>query len=96
MSPPPAVATHGLAAPTVADFRTAVQKACPADHDAVWARLCSASGTPATASAMTLDELAVLATAVTASPGVLGIMGRSLSVRLSSYRTLTALNGATR
>jgi hypothetical protein len=42
---------------------------------------------------MTLDQLTLLADAVTNAPGVLGVMGRSLSVRLTTHRTLAALKG---
>ncbi|GAA2721686.1 hypothetical protein [Cellulomonas aerilata] len=80
-------------APRVADFRDAVRRASGADFEVTWRRVCSDAGVPPGAATMSLDQLAALADAVTNSAGVLGVMGRSLAVRLTTHRTLAALKG---
>jgi hypothetical protein len=82
-----------LQAPRVADFRDAVRRASGADFEGTWRGLCADAGVPAGSATMTLDQLTLLADAVTNAPGVLGVMGRSLSVRLTTHRTLAALKG---
>ena len=73
-----------LAPPRVADFRDAVRKVAGADIDATWRRLCHTAGVSPGAVTMSLPQLAALADAVTDEPGVLGVMGRSLAVRLTT------------
>lgn len=82
-----------LPAPRVADFRDAVRRAAGADFEATWRRVCADAGVPPGAATMSLDQLSDLADAVTDVPGVLGVMGRSLAVRLTTHRTLAALKG---
>jgi hypothetical protein len=45
---------------------------------------------------MTLAELDALALVMRNQPGVLGVLGRSLIVRLTTYFTLAMLNGSQR
>jgi hypothetical protein len=92
MSAPPAVASHRLAAPTVADARKVVEQGGAGDSG-LWARLCEQARVPATAPSLNLEQLDALVKVITTVPGILGVLGRSLAVRLSSYRTLTLLNG---
>ena len=85
---------HELAVPSVSDFRATVEQG---GGDAVlWSRLCQQAGVSAASPTLSLDQLDVLAQTIKAQPGVLGIMGRSLAVRVTTYRTLSRLNGAAR
>jgi hypothetical protein len=93
MSAPAPVSSHGLAAPTAADFRAAVARIDRGDPS-VWARLCDEAGVSPQATDMTLAELDALALTIRDQPGVLGVLGRSLNVRLMTYFTLTFLNGS--
>ena len=90
------VASHKLAAPTVQDFRTTVQRVARAEFDKVWADACARAGV--SRAALNLDEgqLGALAQALSAIPGVVGVIGKSLAVRMTSYRTLSSLAGAKR
>lgn len=84
---------YRLEPPTTDDFRTAVGRA--GADEATWERLCSAAGIPAEGP-HTLYQLDLLADAVKAEPGALGVVGRSLSVRLMTFHTLAFLDGAPR
>ena len=81
-------------APRVADFRDAVRRVAGPELEPVWRRLCREAGVPTGAATMTLDQMADLAAVLTDSPGVLGVLGRSLAVRLTTHRTLAALKGS--
>ena len=82
---------YGLAAPTLAEVRAAVHQG--AGDEETWTGLCAAAGVSPGATTADLDQLAALVAAVKASPGVLGVLGHSLSVRLHTYRTLAKLEG---
>ncbi|HYH24129.1 MAG TPA: hypothetical protein VD834_02170 [Blastococcus sp.] len=84
---------HEPVAPTVADFRATVERV--GVDAAVWAGLCAEAGVPA-AGSLTIAQLGSLADTIKDRPGVLGVMGRSLAVRVSTYRTLSTLNGVSR
>jgi hypothetical protein len=88
------IPTYQPPLPRVADFRAAVRKVAGDEFEGTWRRLCAEARVPPGAATMSPDQLTDLAAVITDSPGVLGIMGRSLAVRLSTHRTLTALNGA--
>jgi hypothetical protein len=88
-----AVTRYALSPPSVADFRDAVARVDHGDP-AVWARLCAEAGSAPQASTLTLAELDRLALVIRDQPGVLGVLGRSLTVRLTTCFTLTMLNGS--
>ena len=90
---PTRVTSYDLAPPTVADFREAVARVDHGDPE-VWARLCAEAGLAPDATTMTLSQLDALALTIRAQPGVLGVLGRSLTVRLTTYFTLSFLNGS--
>ncbi len=90
-----AVPRYDLAAPSVEEFQAAVRRVATTDFDTVWRAACAQARVPAFG-ALSQQQLTALAAALTATPGVIGVIGRSLTVRLSSYRTLSALAGATR
>jgi hypothetical protein len=92
MTAPSPVAGYDLEPPSVDDFRNAVARVDRGDP-AVWARLCEEAGLSPEAATMTLAELDRLALTIRDQPGTLGVLGRSLNVRLISYFTLTFLNG---
>lgn len=92
MTAPTRVGSYELAPPTIADFREAVARVDHGDP-AVWARLCAEAGLSPQATTMTLAELEVLALTIRNQSGVLGVLGRSLNVRLMTYFTLSFLNG---
>ena len=83
---------HVPVAPTAADFRATVLRA--GGDPALWVALCDEADVPVGGS-LTLAQLGRLADTIKARPGVLGVMGRSLGVRVSTYRTLSILNGVT-
>lgn len=83
-----------LRPPRVAELRDTVRRAVGGDFETTWHRLCGEAGVPAGAVTMTLTQLADLAAAMTNAPGVLGVMGRSHVVRLTTFRTLSALEGS--
>jgi hypothetical protein len=87
--------SHDVAPPTVADFRAAVARVDRGDP-AVWADLCAAAGVSPDATSMTLGQLDALALTMRSRPGVLAVLGRSLTVRLTTYITLRLLNGSSR
>jgi hypothetical protein len=87
--------SHDVVPPTVADFREAVARVDRGDP-AVWAELCAAAGLPPDATSMTLGQLDALALTMRSRPGVLGVLGRSLTVRLTTYITLRFLDGSSR
>ncbi len=84
-----------MPAPTVADFRDSVRRIAKTDFDAVWGKTCATAGVSAHGE-LTLDQLTKLATVLKTAPGALRVVGQSLSVRLSSYKTLSMLAGAAR
>ena len=84
---------HRLAAPTVADFREAVLQS--GGNTSLWIRLCTHAGVPAAALTLSLGQLDALAQKMKAEPGVLGLMGRSLGIRVVTYRSISP-NGADR
>ena len=87
-------ARYDITAPSVADFRATVDR--NGSDPVLWYRLCAAAGVPADAADPTPDQLDALARVVSAQPGVLGVLGRSLGVRLTTSRVLSRLNGAPR
>jgi hypothetical protein len=92
MTAPTRVGSYAVAPPTVADFREAVARVDHGDP-VVWERLCAEAGLSPQATTMTLAELDVLALTIRNQSGVLGVLGRSLTVRLTTYFTLSFLNG---
>ena len=84
---------YRLTPPTTADFRAAVGRA-GVDDDG-WERLCARARIPA-AGPHTVHQLDLLAEVVKTEPGALGVIGRSLSVRVTTHHTLTSLNGVLR
>jgi GAF domain-containing protein len=91
--PLPRLATHRFSAPTAADVRAALHTGCPAEATALWDEIATAAGVPVGAHLLTLEELETLAAAVAARPGVVGLQGRSLAIRVASYRALSDLEG---
>ncbi|GAB7191411.1 hypothetical protein NUM3379_21180 [Kineococcus sp. NUM-3379] len=83
---------YGLAAPTLADVRAAVARA-GGDVDGTWAALCATAGVDPAAAEAGPDGVAALVAAVRARGGVLGVLGRSLWVRLETYRALARTAG---
>jgi hypothetical protein len=80
-------------APTTDDFRTAVARA--GVDEAAWRRLCAAARVPADGP-HTVHQLDLLAEVVKTEPGTLGVIGRSLAVRVTTFHTLSSLNGVLR
>jgi hypothetical protein len=87
------VPVPAVPAPRVADFRDAVRRVAGPRFEESWRALCADADVPAGAATMSLDQRAALAAVLTDSPGVLGVLGRSLAVRLTTHRTLAALEG---
>jgi hypothetical protein len=90
IEPLPRLASHGLAAPTGADFRDALQRTAGPDAEEVWARVCAATGVPPRATLLPVEQLAALALALAAIPGPVGLTGRALAVRVASYRQIAS------
>jgi hypothetical protein len=95
MTAPTRATTHDVVPPTVADFRAAVARVDRGDPT-VWAGLCAQARLSAEATTMSLAQLDALALVMRDQPGVLGVLGRSLIVRLTTYFTLSMLNGPQR
>ncbi len=87
------VERYRLEPPTTADFRAAVERA--GVDEATWARLCAAARVPVEGP-HTVHQLDLLAEVVKTEPGTVGIIGRSLSVRVTTFHTLSSLNGVLR
>ncbi len=90
-----AVPRYELKAPTATEFREAIRRLAKDELDNVWRKACLQARVPV-AGELSLEQLAAVTAALIATPGAIGVVGRSLSVRLSSYRTLSTLAGATR
>ncbi|PPK94172.1 hypothetical protein CLV92_10871 [Kineococcus xinjiangensis] len=82
---------HQLAPPTLADVHTAVRQVGGDGAEALWQQLCAGAGIDPAASHVPLDRVAALLAALRTTPGVVGVVGHSMSVRLNTYRTLTKL-----
>ena len=91
--PLPRLATHRFSAPTAADVRAALHTGDAAQAEALWEEITAEVGVPTGAHLLTVDELGALAAAVAARPGVVGLQGRSLVIRVASYRALADLDG---
>lgn len=93
MTAPAAVDRYRLDPPTTADFRAAVARA--GVDEPTWERLCAQARVPAEGP-HTVHQLDLLAEVVKLEPGALGVIGRSLSVRVTTFHTLSSLNGVHR
>ncbi|WP_051551324.1 GAF domain-containing protein [Nocardioides sp. URHA0020] len=82
--------SHGLHAPTAEDVRHALWMGTTDVVARTWADACERAGLPADLPHPTLDELARIAAALVATGGAAGLVGRSMSVRISSYRGIAA------
>ena len=92
MSPVPGkVASHDLAPPTLADCRTAIDRAARGDST-VWAQLCREANVSPTATATDLAGLERIVNAAKSREGGVKIAAMSIGVRLTTFRTLTTLN----
>lgn len=89
------IPSHRLEAPTVLDFRDTVRRVTGAGFEATWQQVCTQAGVPPGVFHLDRVPLGDLAAAIATCPGVLGVLGRSLAVRVHTYRTLSTLNGAT-
>lgn len=86
--PLPRLASHGLAAPTAEDFRRVLRAAAREQFPEVWGDVCATAGLSQGAYLLGVEEQEALARAVQALPGLLGVVGRGLAVRVATYRAL--------
>jgi hypothetical protein len=84
---------YRLPPPTTEDFRAAVTRA--GVDQAHWERLCAAARIPSEGP-HDVHQLDLLAEVVKSEPGALGVIGRSLSVRVTTFHTLSYLDGVLR
>lgn len=82
-----AVASHALDAPTLEDVRAACARLVPQGFDPWWTAVCRAARVPETGS-WSLDQLDAVCEAVVAQGGMPSVAGRSMKIRVLSYRNL--------
>ncbi len=92
-TPLPRLAANGLDAPTGDDVRRALRRLPAHDAEAVWDRACDRAGVRRGAHLLDLDELERLGAALLEEPGEVGLVGRALTVRTRSYRSLAQREG---
>lgn len=86
--PLPRLASHGLAATTAEDVARILRVTEREHFSSVWADVCRTAGVSQGAYLLDLDQAARLVAAVRARPGVTGLAGRDLAVRVDTYRLL--------
>lgn len=85
------VAGYGLAAPTRDDALAFLARALGPDRAAsTWVRTAAAAGVGNGRRELDPDEMLKVAERLAAEPGVVGVIGSSLVVRLRTYRLLAA------
>jgi hypothetical protein len=86
-TPNTAVPGYGLAPPTPDDALAYLARAVGPDRAAgVWLRACSAAGVPR--GKLGVDEMMRVAEHLAEEEGVVGVIGKSLVVRVRTYRLL--------
>jgi hypothetical protein len=91
-----AVPGYRLEAPTVAELRSSLERVCGTRFAQVWLLACREADVSPVAGRLPLDELDDLAQVVRGLPGLPGVVGQAMHVRITSYRTLFFLSGASR
>lgn len=88
------VAGYGLVPPSRDDVMAFLARAVGADQAAsVWVRACREAGVGAGARTLPPAEMLSVAEVLARQPGVVGVIGASLVVRLRSYQLLAAAHG---
>ncbi|HEX8391024.1 MAG TPA: hypothetical protein VF665_01605 [Longimicrobium sp.] len=89
-----AIPGYGLAPPSKDDALAFLARGVGADQAAaLWVRACRESGASATARDLGPETLMKVAEWLARQSGIVGVIGTSLSVRLRTYRLLTANRG---
>ncbi|HEY0780548.1 MAG TPA: hypothetical protein VGD56_21505, partial [Gemmatirosa sp.] len=84
------VPAYGLTPPTEVDFHVALRRQVGASAaDTVWDGACRACGLGGYARGHTLDDLERVAAYLMEQPGAIGIVGRSMRIRLRAYAGLS-------
>ncbi len=83
---------YGLAPPTHDDALAFLARAVGPDRAAgVWLRACADAGTPRTG--LDVDAMMRVAEQLAQQEGVVGVIGKSLVVRVRTYRLLAGMQG---
>lgn len=82
--------SHGLHAPTGADLRHDLWVATSAPVHSTWDEACARADLPAATADPSLEDLGRITLALVGMGGVAGLVGRSMAVRISSYRAIAA------
>jgi hypothetical protein len=88
-------AEHGLVPPTRDDALAFLARAIGPDRAAsTWVRAVAAAGVGTRGRELDVDEMLTVAERLAAEPGVVGVIGTSLVVRLRTYRLMAATQSA--
>src|SRR6478735_9012218 len=78
--------SHGLHAPTGEDLRHALWMGTTEVVSRTWAEACRRASLPVDLPHPSLDELSRITDALVAMGGAAGLVGRSMTVRIATYR----------
>jgi hypothetical protein len=91
-TPSSTIPGYGLGPPTQGDALASLARAVGPDRAAgVWLRACADAGAPRTN--LDVDEMMRVAERLAEQEGVVGVIGKSLVVRVRTYRLLAGMHG---
>jgi hypothetical protein len=92
-TPPRIIPGYGLAPPTPGDVLAFLARAVGPDRAAgLWIRTCAEAGVPS--SGLSVDEMMRVSEKLAEQEGVVGVIGKSMVVRVRTYRLLAGTQGS--